>query len=126
MFNSLDAAQLCAEGADDKKAFDILILDLREFTYITDYFVISRGAIPLRWVLLPIASAIPLQGQASVIHMWKGRQRPLGCSWTTAMWSCMSSKNRPGSITALKNSGVRRRGYLLLFGRGEVAVGAAS
>jgi ribosome-associated protein len=44
MRNSLDAAQLCAEAADNKKAFDILILDLRGLTYITDYFVICSGS----------------------------------------------------------------------------------
>ncbi len=44
MRNSLEAAQLCAEAADNKKAFDILILDLRGLTYITDYFVICSGS----------------------------------------------------------------------------------
>lgn len=44
MVNSLEAAQLCAEAADDKKAFDILILDLRSLTYITDYFVICSAS----------------------------------------------------------------------------------
>jgi ribosome-associated protein len=44
MLNSLEAAQLCAEAADNKKAFDILILDLRKLTYITDYFVICSGS----------------------------------------------------------------------------------
>jgi ribosome-associated protein len=43
MVNSLEAAQLCAEAADNKKAFDILILDLRSLTYITDYFVICSA-----------------------------------------------------------------------------------
>ncbi len=44
MHNSLEAAQLCAEAADSKKAFDILILDLRGLTYITDFFVICSGS----------------------------------------------------------------------------------
>ncbi len=44
MHNSLEAAQLCAEAADSKKAFDILILDLRGLTYMTDYFVICSGS----------------------------------------------------------------------------------
>jgi len=44
MLNSLEAAQLCAQAADSKKAFDILILDLRELTYFTDYFVICSGS----------------------------------------------------------------------------------
>ncbi len=44
MHNSLETAQLCAEAADSKKAFDILILDLRRLTYIADYFVICSGS----------------------------------------------------------------------------------
>jgi len=43
MRKSLEAAQLCAEAADNKKAFDILILDLRGLTSIADYFVICSG-----------------------------------------------------------------------------------
>jgi ribosome-associated protein len=43
MANSIEAAQLCAEAADDKKAFDILILDLRGITFISDYFVICSA-----------------------------------------------------------------------------------
>ena len=44
MVNSLEAAQLMAEAADEKKAFDILILDLRGLTYLADYFVICSGS----------------------------------------------------------------------------------
>lgn len=44
MDNSLELARLCAEAADDKKAFDIKVLDLRGLAYITDFFVICSGA----------------------------------------------------------------------------------
>jgi ribosome-associated protein len=44
MLNSLETAKLCAEAADNKKAFDILIMDLRSLTYITDYFVICSAS----------------------------------------------------------------------------------
>ena len=44
MHSSLETAQLCAEGAGGKKAFDILILDLGKLTYIADYFVICSGS----------------------------------------------------------------------------------
>jgi ribosome-associated protein len=44
MHKSLDVARLCAKAADAKKAFDILILDLRGFNYITDYFVLCSGS----------------------------------------------------------------------------------
>ncbi len=44
MVNALQTAQLCAEAADAKKAFNIVILDLRKLTFITDFFVICSGS----------------------------------------------------------------------------------
>ena len=44
MYNSLETAQLCAEGAESKKALDIVILDLRKVNYIADFFVICSGS----------------------------------------------------------------------------------
>jgi ribosome-associated protein len=44
MLNSLEAAQLCAEAADSKKAFEILVLDLSKMTSVCDYFVICSGS----------------------------------------------------------------------------------
>jgi ribosome-associated protein len=44
MLSTHDTALLSAEAADNKKAFDILILDIRRLTYITDYFVICSGS----------------------------------------------------------------------------------
>ncbi len=46
MRNSLKTALLAADAADDKKASNILILDLRGLTYIADYFMICSGNNP--------------------------------------------------------------------------------
>ena len=40
MLSSLETALLSAEAADGKKARNIVVLDLRGLTFITDYFVI--------------------------------------------------------------------------------------
>lgn len=44
MHNAQDTALLAAEAADGKKAYEILILDLRGLTSITDYFVICSAS----------------------------------------------------------------------------------
>lgn len=46
MSNPLDTALLIAAASDEKKAYDIVVLDIRELTYITDYFVICSGSNP--------------------------------------------------------------------------------
>lgn len=40
---SLEIARGCAQSADLKKAEDILILDVREISAVTDFFVIVSG-----------------------------------------------------------------------------------
>lgn len=44
MLSALDTALQSAEAADNKKAFNITILDLRRLEFITDYFVICSGS----------------------------------------------------------------------------------
>ena len=41
--DSRKLALLCRELADNKKADDIVILDLRELSSVTDYFVLASG-----------------------------------------------------------------------------------
>lgn len=36
-------AQLCRDFADNKKAEDLVVLDLRKLSSVTDYFVIATG-----------------------------------------------------------------------------------
>jgi len=43
MLSTLKIALLAAEAADNKKSFDILVLDLRGLTSIADYFVICSA-----------------------------------------------------------------------------------
>jgi ribosome-associated protein len=44
MLNALETALLAAEAADGKKAYDLLVLDLRGLTSIADYFVICSAS----------------------------------------------------------------------------------
>ena len=43
MLESKKLAQLCRALADNKKAEDIVILDVRKISTVTDYFVIASG-----------------------------------------------------------------------------------
>lgn len=40
---ALDIARMVVDAAEDKKAADIILLDVRELTSMTDYFVICSG-----------------------------------------------------------------------------------
>ncbi len=42
--DSRKLARLCREFADNKKAEDIVILDVRKLSSVTDYFVIASGS----------------------------------------------------------------------------------
>jgi len=42
----VEQAILCARAADEKKARDLVILDLRKLSYITDFFVVATAGNP--------------------------------------------------------------------------------
>lgn len=43
LLDPAQTARVAVDAASDKKAFDILLLDIREVTTIADYFVICSG-----------------------------------------------------------------------------------
>jgi ribosome-associated protein len=56
LLNSAQLARAAADIASDKKASDVLVLDIREVTTIADYFVICSGNNPRQ--LQAIADAL--------------------------------------------------------------------
>lgn len=54
--DSAEPAKSCARLIDEKKGRDILILDLRKLTYITDFFVIGSATNPRQ--MMAISAAI--------------------------------------------------------------------
>jgi len=63
--NADAVAALCARIADDKKAQDVVVLDLRALTFVTDYFVIATGTNPRQIQ----AIADDIMGQMKRLHV---------------------------------------------------------
>lgn len=76
--NSKNIAQAIAKIADDKKAKDIVVLDLKKLSAFTDYFVICSGTSDRQ--VKTIAGAIEME-------MKKKDVRPLGMEgYETGHW----------------------------------------
>ena len=76
--NSKNIAQAIAKIADDKKAKDIVVLDLKKLSAFTDYFVICSGASDRQ--VKTIAGAIEME-------LKKENVRPLGMEgYETGHW----------------------------------------
>ena len=59
---------MCARAADDKKARDVVVLDLRGLPYITDFFVVATATNPrqLRAICDEIAREMDVMGDRPV------------------------------------------------------------
>ena len=42
--NVEEKTQFCCKAAQAKKAFDLVLLDLRRFSFVTDYFMVCSGS----------------------------------------------------------------------------------
>ncbi|MDQ1271781.1 MAG: ribosome-associated protein [Planctomycetota bacterium] len=76
--DSREIAILCARIADDKKAEDILIFDVKNLTFIADFFVICSGLNSRQ--LQSIAGEIELKLHSYGIH-WVGIQGYSDARW---------------------------------------------
>lgn len=65
--NSKKLAQTIAKIADDKKAQDIVVLDLKKLSSFTDYFVICSGASDRQ--VKTIAGAIEMELKKKNMHL---------------------------------------------------------
>ena len=65
---SADLARLAARVADDKKAEDVVIMDLTGFPYVTDYFVIASSSNPRQMAAIShaIQHEMALHGRRAV------------------------------------------------------------
>jgi len=105
----LELARRIVELAEDKKAADIVLLDLAGLTTLADYFVICSGGSERQ--LDAIADGI-------ISTLRDEKQKPIGreacpprtgCCSTTARWWSTSSRRPNVTTTALRNTGPRRR-----------------
>ncbi len=56
MMNSKEKACLIKECIEDKKAVDLIVLEMKQFTFLTDYFIICSGTSEIH--VLAIAEGI--------------------------------------------------------------------
>ena len=78
---SLSKALRVAEAAESKRAEDIVVLDLRELTLVTDYFVICTGGSRVQ-----IRAIVDGVDEAMADQAAKGRARALREGDAEAQW----------------------------------------
>ena len=105
----LDVARRVVELAEDKKAADIVLLDLSGLTTMADYFVICSGGSERQ--LGAIADGIigGLRDERTKAIGKEGRRRRTGSCSTSGQSSSTSSRRRSASTTASRSTGPRRR-----------------
>jgi len=81
---SLDLARSCREFALDKKAEDVVLLDLRGVSSICDYFLICTGSVEPH--LKAIASSIET-GVKELGYRARGRDGVTGSHWMVLDYS---------------------------------------
>ena len=107
--STLDPAlRLAVEASRDKKAADIVVLDMRGIASFTDYFLIATGGSHRQ--LGTIADEIEAklkEAKRRPSHI-EGIRAAIGSSWTTSISSSTSSLRRAARTTTSNGSGATR------------------
>ena len=69
MISSSEWAIIAAEAASDKKAADIVVLDVAELLVVTDYFIICSGsnALQVRAIAREVEDQLRVRGDIKVV-----------------------------------------------------------
>lgn len=98
-------AVFAAQVLDDKKGFDIVVLDVGSQSMFADYLIIAAGGSERQ--INALASEVEDRSEKNgrfVKHI-EGKMVPAGFSWITATWSSISWWNPCGRNTIWKRSG---------------------
>lgn len=82
--DAMELARMCARAADDAKAENVRVYDLRGMSSLTDFMVVCTGlSVPhLRAVIRELEESVREKTGASP-PMWKTRPWRCGPWWTT-------------------------------------------
>ena len=102
--------ELAVRAADDKKAVDLIVLDLRKAAGFTDFFVICSGTNARQVRAIADASWSRLRPRAPSRRTSKGYDARSGFCSTTSTSSCTSSRRTRGCSTGSSGSGAMPSG----------------
>ena len=102
---SRECALIAAKAADEKKATDIMVQEVRDLIGVTDYFVIATAANSRQVDAIIDEIEDKLREDAGI----KPTPTEAGRFWITATSSCTCSCPRPASTTAWRRCGTTRR-----------------